>query len=236
MRVNKLQISLIIRLTFLMPPAYADEPAAALSGFASNNDVISYAVGASIGRNFKKEGFTINEKVFVQGMVDGLAGSKLKLSEKEFKSVLSGFQGDMRRKMAANHQEKSLQNRKKSDEFLAANAKNTDVVSLPSGVQYKIIKAGDGAKPTDADTVQVNYRGSLLEGKEFDASTPGKPASLKVSNLIAGWKEALHLMPIGSKWQLFIPAKAAYGERGVGADIGPNELLTFDVELVGIQK
>ncbi|WP_394752826.1 FKBP-type peptidyl-prolyl cis-trans isomerase [Crenothrix sp.] len=236
MHFNKLPLNLIFGLVFLTPQAFAEKQPPAVGSFSTNNDAISYAVGASIGRNFKKEGFSINEKVFVKGMQDGLSGAKLKMSEKEFKSVLAGFQGDMRRKMAANHQEKALQNRKTADEFLAENGKKADVVSLPSGVQYKIIKAGDGAKPTDSDTVQVNYRGTLLDGKEFDASLPDKPANLKLAQLIAGWKEALRLMPVGSKWQLFIPSKFAYGERGVGVDIGPNEMLTFEVELLGIQK
>lgn len=158
------------------------------------------------------------------------------MSEKEFKSVLAGFQGEMRRKMAANQRDRSIKNQKKADEFFAENAKKTDVVTLPSGVQYKIIKAGEGAKPTDSDIVEVNYRGTLLDGTEFDASTAGKTVNLKLAQLIAGWKEAIKLMPVGSKWQLFIPAKLAYGERGVGTDIGPNEMLIFDVELVSIKK
>jgi len=136
----------------------------------------------------------------------------------------------------ANHQEKSIQNRKKAEEFLATNGKKSNVVTLPSGVQYKILNTGDGQKPMESDVVSVNYRGTLLDGTEFDASLPNKPAHLKLAQLIAGWKEALRLMPVGSKWQLFIPAKYAYGERGAGADIGPNELLVFEVELLGINK
>jgi FKBP-type peptidyl-prolyl cis-trans isomerase len=236
MRSNKLHLSLIFGLALSAQQAVAETQQSAIEGFKSNDDAISYAIGASVGRNFKKEGFAINQQVFVQGLEDALAGAKLKMTEKEFKSVLAGFQGDLRRKMAANHQEKSIQNRKKADEFLAANGKKADVVSLPSGVQYKILKAGDGQKPSESDTVQVNYRGTLLDGTEFDASAPGKPADLKLAQLIAGWKEALGLMPVGSKWQLFIPGKSAYGERGVGTDIGPNEMLIFEVELVGIKK
>jgi FKBP-type peptidyl-prolyl cis-trans isomerase len=236
MRFNKVPLCLMFGLVFVAQQVAAEQQQSAIAGFKSNDDAISYAIGASVGRNFKKEGFTINEKIFVQGMGDAMAGAKLKMSEKEFKSVLAGFQGEMRRKMAANHQEQSIQNRKKGDEFFAANGKKPDVVTLPSGVQYKILKAGDGQKPVETDTLEVNYRGTLLDGKEFDASAPGKPASLKLSQLIAGWKEALRLMPVGSKWQLFVPAKSAYGERGVGADIGPNETLIFDVELAGIKK
>lgn len=236
MRFNKLHLSFIVGFTLLAQQAGAEQQQSAIGSFKSNDDAISYAIGASVGRNFKKEGVTINQKVFVEGMDDALTGAKLKMSEKEFKSVLTGFQGELRRKMAANQQEKSIQNKKKADEFFAANGKKADVVTLPSGVQYKILKAGDGQKPVESNTVEVNYRGTLLDGTEFDANAPGKPASLKLAQLIPGWKEALRLMPVGSKWQLFIPAKSAYGERGVGTDIGPNEMLVFDVELVGIKK
>lgn len=247
MYFNKLQLSFIFGAVLLTQQAIAGKPAPAekpkpakqqssIAGFKSDSDAISYAVGASIGRNFKKDDIAINQKIFVQGLTDALAGSKLKMSEKEFKTVLSGFQGDMRRKMAANQKDKSIKNQKKADDFLAENSKKADVVTLPSGVQYKVIKAGTGEKPMESDIVEVNYRGTLLDGTEFDASPADKPANLKLAQLIAGWKEALRLMPVGSKWQLFIPAKAAYGERGVGTDIGPNEMLIFDVELLSIKK
>jgi FKBP-type peptidyl-prolyl cis-trans isomerase FklB len=249
MSFNKLQVSFIFVAVLLTQQAVAgkqvpaekpqpakQQPPSSIAGFKSDSDAISYAVGASIGRNFKKDDIAINQKIFVQGLSDALAGSKLKMSEKEFKSVLAGFQGDMRRKMAANQKDRSIKNQKKADDFLAENGKKADVVTLPSGVQYKILKAGIGAKPAESDIVEVNYRGTLLDGTEFDASPAGKTANLKLAQLIAGWKEALTLMPVGSKWQLFIPAKAAYGERGVGTDIGPNEMLIFDVELLSIKK
>ncbi len=242
MYFNKLPLSFVLGAMLLTQQVIAEQktvaetPPSSIAGFKSDNDAISYAIGASIGRNFKKDGFAINQKVFVQGLEDALTSAKLKMSEKEFKSVLAGFQGEMRRKMAANQKEKSIQNKNKADEFLAENGKKTDVVTLPSGVQYKILKAGEGQKPTESDIVEVNYRGTLLDGSEFDASVAGKPANLKLAQLIAGWKEALGLMPVGSKWQLFIPAKSAYGERGVGSDIGPNEMLIFEVELLGIKK
>jgi FKBP-type peptidyl-prolyl cis-trans isomerase FklB len=108
-------------------------------------------------------------------------------------------------------------------------------MTLPSGVLYKVIKEGDGRKPQETDTVEVNYRGALINGTEFDAVEPGHPASLKVSQLIPGWKQALNVMPVGSKWQVVIPSQLAYGERGVGNDIGPNEVLVFDLELLAIK-
>jgi FKBP-type peptidyl-prolyl cis-trans isomerase FklB len=250
MHPNKLHLMFILAAALLTQPAVAkqkaaapapekppvEEPQSSIAGFKSNSDAISYAVGASIGRNFKKDAVEINQKIFLQGLEDASTGKKLKMTEKEFKSVMTGFQAELRQKAAADRRDKGIQNQKKSDDFLAENGKKPDVVTLPSGVQYKIIKAGDGQKPVDSDMVEVNYRGTLLDGTEFDASVEGKPATLKLAALIAGWKEVLKLMPVGSKWQIYIPAKHAYGERGVGTDIGPNELLTFDVELLDIKK
>ena len=236
MYFNKLQLSFILGVAFLSQQVIAETQTSAIAGFKSNEEAISYAVGASVGRNFKKDGFAINQDISVQGLNDALNSTKLKMTEKEFKSVLSGFQVEMRRKMAANQSERNNKNKIKAHEFLTENGKKADVVTLASGVEYKVIKAGDGNKPIDSDIVEVNYRGTLLDGTEFDASAPGKPANLKLAQLILGWKEAIKLMPVGSKWQLFIPAKSAYGERGVGNDIGPSEMLIFDVELVSIKK
>jgi FKBP-type peptidyl-prolyl cis-trans isomerase FklB len=244
---NKLHLSFILGAALLSQYAIAEQKVAAepkqaekqqsaIAGFKSDAEATSYAIGASIGRNFKKDDISLNQKVFVQGLTDALAGSKLKMTEKEFKSVLSSFQGEMRRKMAANQKDRSIKNQQKADEFLAQNGKKPDVVTLPSGVQYKIIKAGTGEKPSESDIVEVNYRGTLLDGTEFDATLPDKPANLKLAQLIAGWREVMGQMPVGSKWQIYIPAKHAYGERGVGTDIGPNEMLTFDVELLSIKK
>jgi len=236
MYFKKLPFSFIFGLLLLAQQAIAEKQPIAIAGFKSDTDAVSYAVGASVGRNFRKDGYTVNRNTFIQGLDDGLSGSKLTMSEREFKKVLIDFQGEMRLKMAANQREKGIQNKKKEDDFLAVNAKKAGVVTLPSGVQYQIIKAGEGSRPVDADQVEVNYRGTLLDGTEFDGSLPDKPANLKLAQLIAGWKEAIKLMPVGSKWQLFIPAKQAYGDRGVGSDIGPNETLIFEVELLAIKK
>ena len=236
MYIKKLPLSFIFGLLLVTQHAIAEKQPTVIAGFKSDNDSVSYAIGASVGRNFRKDSYDVNRKTFIQGLDDGLSGSKLKMTEKEFKTVLADFQGEMLRKMAANRQGKSIQNKKKEDDFLAVNAKKSGVVTLPSGVQYQIIKAGDGSKPVDADMVEVNYRGTLLDGTEFDASLPNKPVDLKLTQLIAGWKEAIKLMPAGSKWQLFIPAKYAYGDKGVGSDIGPNETLIFEVELLAIKK
>ncbi len=168
-------------------------------------------------------------------MKDGLSGEKLLMPEKDLRKVMNAFQGELRQKAMMHHQTAAEENRKKGEAFLAENKTKDGVVTLPSGVQYKILKAGDGKRPTDGDTVECYYRGTLLNGTEFDGTEPGKPATLKVEMLTAGWKEALKLMPKGSKWQIFIPSQLAYGSRGVGSDIGPNETLIFEVALLDIK-
>jgi FKBP-type peptidyl-prolyl cis-trans isomerase FklB len=140
-------------------------------------------------------------------------------------------------KMQAKRSEESDANKKTGEEFLAANKSKDGVVALPSGLQYKILTAGTGAKPTASDSVECNYRGTLINGTEFDSSSKhGGPATFPVSGVIKGWTEALQLMPVGSKWQLFVPSDLAYGERGAGGDIGPNETLIFEVELLSIKS
>jgi FKBP-type peptidyl-prolyl cis-trans isomerase FklB len=206
-----------------------------ISPFKSDKDKTSYAMGASVGRNFKKQGFEINQAIFDKGLKDALAGDKLELSEQEFKSVVNNVQSEIRRKMVANRREATIENKKKGDEFLAENKKKEGIVTLPSGLQYKIIKAGNGKLAQDINLLVVNYHGTLLDGTEFDASEPGKPVNLKMAQLIPGWREAMKLMPVGSKWKLFIPPQLAYAERGVGNDIGPNETLLFEVELVDLK-
>ncbi len=132
--------------------------------------------------------------------------------------------------------ENAENNRKDGEVFLAKNKMNEGVMTLPSGLQYKILKKGEGRKPTDADTVEVQYRGTLIDGKEFDSSYKrNQPATFPVKGVIKGWTEVLQLMPVGSKWQVFIPSALAYGERGAGSDIGPNATLVFEIELVAIK-
>ena len=155
------------------------------------------------------------------------------------RATLMAFQKEMMQKQAQARQalQAGAEARKKAGEaFLEANKKKEGVVTLPSGLQYKIIKAGTGAKPTDADSVECQYRGTLIDGKEFDSSySRGRPATFGVTGVIPGWTEALKLMPVGSTWKLFIPSGLAYGARGAGEDIGPHETLIFDIELLGIK-
>jgi FKBP-type peptidyl-prolyl cis-trans isomerase FklB len=146
------------------------------------------------------------------------------------------FQAELRQRQAVARTKAAEDNKKQGNAFLAENKTKEGVVTLPSGLQYKILKAGGGKTPTDADTVECHYRGTLLNGTEFDSShLTGKPATIKVTAVIPGWKEALKLMPVGSKWQLFIPPQLAYGERGAGHEIGPNATLLFEVELLAIK-
>jgi FKBP-type peptidyl-prolyl cis-trans isomerase len=205
------------------------------SPFKSRKDAISYAIGVTTARNLGKDGVEYDPAIIIKGMQDATAGTRLQMTEREIRSVMSGLVGEMRQKMASNRKDAEEINKKKGEEYRAGFAKQAGVTTLPNGVMYKVVKAGTGAKPADTDEVTVNYRGTLTNGKEFDGNAEGKPVNLRVAALIAGWKSALKIMPVGSRWTIVIPPALAYGQRGVGADIGPNETLVFDVELVGIK-
>jgi FKBP-type peptidyl-prolyl cis-trans isomerase FklB len=201
----------------------------------TDKDKLSYSIGASIGKNLKNESAEIDLNVMIEGIKASLAGDKGLLSEKEIRDVMNDYQTQMRKRAAAKKQLAMGDNKKKGDAYLAQYKSQKGVLELPSGVLYKVIKEGTGKKPMESDMVEVNYRGALVGGAEFDATEPGHPANLKISSLIVGWKQALSMMPTGSKWQIVIPSALAYGERGVGSDIGPNEVLVFDVELLAIK-
>ena len=201
----------------------------------NDKERLSYSIGASIGKNLKTESADVDINVMIEGIKASLAGGKLALSEPEIRQMMNDYQTQMRQRATAKKQQALGENKRLGEAYLARFKAQEGVLSLPSGVLYKIIKAGKGKTPMEHDMVEVNYRGALINGLQFDATEPGKPANLKVSSLIAGWKQALAAMPIGSKWQIVIPATLAYGERGVGNDIGPNEVLVFDVELLAIK-
>jgi FKBP-type peptidyl-prolyl cis-trans isomerase FklB len=183
-----------------------------------------------------KDGVEFDPAMVLKGMQDAQSGTRMLMNEKEVRSAMAGLVGEMRQKMAANRRDAEEVNKKKGDEFRANFAKQPDVKSMPNGLLYKVVKAGTGPRPTDEDGVLVNYRGTLANGFEFDGSPEGKPATMRVQQLIVGWKEALKLMNTGSRWTIVVPPQLAYGHRGVGADIGPNETLVFDVELLGVTK
>ena len=202
---------------------------------STEKDKVSYGVGVQVARSLKSQGIDINPDLLVQGLKDALAGQKLLLSDEELNNTMAALQRELQQKEEAAKAKESTQNKAAGDAFLADNAKKDGVVSLPSGLQYKIVKAGDGKKPTDADTVSCNYRGTLIDGTEFDKNQPGQPATFQVGAVIPGFKEGLKLMPAGSTWQFFIPPQLAYGERGAGQVIGPNMTLVFEVELISIK-
>jgi FKBP-type peptidyl-prolyl cis-trans isomerase FklB len=205
------------------------------SELKTDKEKLSYSIGASIGTNFKNEGTEVDVGLLVEGLKNSLAGEKLLISDKDMRQVMNDYQTQLRQKMAAKRQQAIGDNKKKGDAYLADFKAQPSVMSSPNGLLYKIIKEGTGRKPLESDMVEVNYRGALINGTEFDATEPGHPANLKVSALIPGWKQALSMMPVGSKWHLVIPPVLGYGERGVGNDIGPNEVLVFDLELVAIK-
>jgi len=211
----------------------AAKPATALK---TTKDKQSYALGMNIGMGMHKQGLDVDPDIVMRGFKDSFTDSKLAMTEDEAKASLTELQNDMRKKMQEKAQHVGDVNKKEGTTFLAENKAKEGVVVLPSGLQYKILKEGTGPKPTASDSVVCNYKGTLINGKEFDSSYKrGEPATFPVSGVIKGWTEALQLMPVGSKWQLFIPADLAYGERGAGADIGPGATLIFEVELMSIQ-
>jgi FKBP-type peptidyl-prolyl cis-trans isomerase len=218
-------------LLLAVPVNAAEEPA-----LKTQKEKVSYGIGVDIARNFKLQGIDFDADILMQGFKDQSSGRKLLMSEDDMRAALTAYQGELMQKRAQLIKAVADENKKVGDAFLAENKTKEGVVTLPSGLQYKILKEGNGRKPTDADTVECNYRGTLINGTEFDSSyRTGKPATFKVTGLIAGWTEALKLMPAGSKWQLFIPPPLAYGERGTGRDIGPNATLIFELELFSIK-
>ena len=201
----------------------------------SDKDRLSYSIGASIATNLKKEKTDFDVNLVIQGLKDAAGGKKLAIPEKEARMILGKYQIELRKRMTEERKLATLDNKQKGDAFLAENQKKKGVVTLPGGVQYNVIKQGKGEIPQLQNEIEVNYRGSLIDGKVFDETEPGQPATLKVSSLIPGWKQAITNMPLGSKWHIVIPPQLAYGDRGVGTDIGPNEVLVFDVELLAIK-
>ncbi len=211
----------------------ADSSAPALT---TDEDKVSYSIGTDLGKHLQRQGISINSAVFTRGIEDGMKGGPLLLTDEEMKNVLNDFQKKMMAKRAEEMGKQAQENKVKGDAFLASNKTKPGVVTLPSGLQYKIITAGKGAKPTKDDTVTVDYTGKLINGTVFDSSEKmGKPATFKVTQVIPGWTEALQLMPVGSTWELVIPANLAYGERSVGGAIGPNETLIFNVHLISVE-
>jgi FKBP-type peptidyl-prolyl cis-trans isomerase FklB len=202
----------------------------------SQRDKASYAIGVDLATNLKKQSIDIDPDIVFRGMKDALSGGKTLMSDEEIHETLTDVRKQVMENQAKEMKKVAEKNKKEGEAFLEANKKKEGVKTLPSGLQYKVIKEGTGKSPKVTDTVTVNYRGTLIDGTEFDSSYKrGQPATFKVDGVIRGWQEALPLMKEGAKWQLFIPADLAYGERGAGHVIGPNSTLIFEVELISIK-
>ncbi len=203
----------------------------------TQKDKVSYSIGLDIGNNLKKQSVDINPDAFAKGLKDAFAGSSPLMTEQEIRDTMTAFQQEMIAKQLERSKGLGEKNKKEGEAFLAGNKGKEGVVTLPSGLQYKVIKEGDGKTPKATDIVTVNYRGALVDGTEFDSSYKrGEAADFQVGSVIAGWTEALQLMKEGAKWQLFIPANLAYGERGAGNAIGPNAVLVFEIELISVTE
>jgi FKBP-type peptidyl-prolyl cis-trans isomerase len=209
----------------------ADAPA-----FQGEKEKLGYSIGMDIGGNLRKQSIEVDADSLAKGFKDSYAGGKTLLTEEESKQAIQEFQKKMMAKQAETMKQSADKNKAEGEKFLAENGKKEGVKTLPSGLQYKEITAGTGKSPKATDTVTTHYKGTLIDGTEFDSSYKrGEPATFPVSGVIPGWTEALQLMKEGSKWQLFLPSALAYGERGAGRDIGPNATLVFEVELISVK-
>jgi FKBP-type peptidyl-prolyl cis-trans isomerase FklB len=206
----------------------------------TERELRSYALGMDIGNQFRKLSIDVDPAVFAKGVNDGLAGGKTLITESEAKAAIARVQNDFKNRQvlpsAAPEEKRPMDPKKAGAAFLAENGKKPGVVTLASGLQYRILVQGTGRKPILTDTVVCQYRGTLIDGTEFDSSYARRqPATLAVKGVIPGWTEALQMMPVGSKWQLFIPPELAYGTRGAGENIAPGSTLIFEVELLSIK-
>ncbi len=217
---------------FLAVQVYGEE-----ISLKDKKDKVSYAIGLDVGNAMKKQSIDLNTDIFVKGLKDALSGEKKLMTDDEIRETMTAFSHEMAEKQKEKMQKVGEKNKEEGDAFLADNKKKEGVKTLPSGLQYKVIEEGKGKTPKAGDTVTVNYRGTLIDGTEFDSSYKrGQPATFPVSGVIKGWTEALQLMKEGAKWQLFIPSDLAYGDKGAGGMIGPNAVLIFDVELISVKE
>jgi FKBP-type peptidyl-prolyl cis-trans isomerase FklB len=213
--------------------AFASSAFATDKELSTSQQKASYTLGADLAKNFTEQGLKIDIKAFTLGLEDTIKNRPLKLTEEEMASAISDVKQEMLEKQQAQRKVIGDANIKEGQEFLANNAKKAGVISLPSGVQYKVITKGKGASPTVNDTLIAHYSGTLIDGTEFDSSyTRGTPLKFQMGNVIKGWGEVMKLMNPGSKWEVYIPADMAYGAKGAGKAIGPNQTLIFTVELI----
>ena len=202
----------------------------------SNMDKVSYSIGFDIGKSFEKQTFELVPEAISKGLNDGISSTDPLMTAEEMEETLTAFQEEIMNQQDSGRKDVAEKNKKEGEAFLAANKTKEGVITTDSGLQYKVLTAGTGRTPAKSDQVETHYRGTLIDGKEFDSSYKrGETITFPVSGVIAGWTEALLLMKEGDKWQLFIPGNLAYGPRGAGGDIGPNATLIFDIELVAVK-
>ncbi len=217
-------------------PAPAASATPAPSAFASEKERISYSIGVDIAKSFKRQGLEVDPAVLTKGFIDMTSGATLQMTQEQMATTLREFQQAQVAKAQESRKAASAGNEAEGVKFLAENKSKPDVVTLPDGLEYKVLTQGTGPTPKETDTVTVNYRGTLINGTEFDSSYKrNEPATFPVNGVIKGWTEILQMMKVGSKYQVFIPANLAYGDRGAGQDIAPGSTLIFEVELLSIK-
>ncbi len=220
-----LKSALVLTLSFTFIHAHAAK-------VESDKEKLSYSMGIFFGQSVSRQGIDLDNAAFLQAVGDVLNNNELKLSKDEMEQVLTAYQLKEQKEIAAT----ASKNKEIGEKFLNENKNKDGVKTLDTGLQYKVITAGEGEIPTGSSNVVVNYRGTLIDGTEFDSSyARGEPATLGIGKVIKGWQEALMMMPVGSKWQIYVPPHLAYGERGAGKVITPNSTLIFDIELLEIK-
>jgi FKBP-type peptidyl-prolyl cis-trans isomerase FklB len=228
MRVLSVFAVLVILLTALHAEGGMD--------LKTDKDKLSYALGMDIGSSLKSQSIDIDADTFAKGVKDVVEGNQSLLTNEEFQAVMKKFQQDMMARQADQMKVVAEKNKAEGAAFLAENRKKEGVVTTDSGLQYIVLEEGSGDSPNATDTVSVHYKGTLINGTEFDSSYKrNQPASFPVNGVIPGWTEALQMMKPGAKWKIFLPSEIAYGERGAGQQIGPNSTLIFEVELLSVQ-
>jgi len=230
--VMKSLVIFLMSLVLLIPQVMAAD-----NGTLKNQkEKLSYTLGTDVAKSLKQLGVEVDMDTFTKGVKDALTGAKPQLTEEEMKTVMNTFKQEMGAKQMEKMKAMGEKNKKEGEAFLAENKKKSGVKTTASGLQYKVIKEGTGKTPKKTDKVNCNYQGTLVDGTEFDSSYKrGQPATFPVEGVIPAWTEALQMMKVGSKWQIFVPAKLGYGERGAGPVIGPNAVLIFTIELLSIQ-
>jgi FKBP-type peptidyl-prolyl cis-trans isomerase FklB len=227
----------VLLILFATVNAAAQNPNATPSpSLATTADQASYAIGVNIGRSLKSNGVELNATALILGIQDMLAGSPQRLTDEQCRAAITVFEREVQAQLEEQRRAVGEKNKVDGQEFLTANQRKAGVVTLPSGLQYTVIKSGNGPTPAASDSVVTHYHGTLIDGTVFDSSVErDEPAEFPVGGVIRGWTEALQKMKVGDKWRLFVPSELAYGPRGAGQDIGPNAVLIFEIELLGIK-